>query len=120
VIVSDKQLHHQYLNIDAAIEHCTKGIGIWDWASNDHGCEPDLVMLIHRLSYGRRNKTLHVRGYKERGNINTPMELANDNEIDRFSLAIDAIDRVPQTPAAWRLTKHRRKSQVSGQVKACR
>jgi xylulose-5-phosphate/fructose-6-phosphate phosphoketolase len=44
VIVSDKQLHLQYLNMDAAIEHCTKGLGIWDWASNDHGCEPHLVM----------------------------------------------------------------------------
>ena len=44
MIVSDKQLHLQYLNMDAAIEHCTKGIGIWDWASNDQGGEPDLVM----------------------------------------------------------------------------
>jgi len=168
VIVSDKQLHLQYLNIDDAITHCTKGIGIWDWASNDRGGEPDLVMasagdiptqealaatallreefpelkirfvnvvdlfklqpntehphgltdsdfdslftadkpiifnfhgypwLIHRLAYGRTNKTLHVRGYKEKGNINTPMELAINNETDRFSLAIDAIDRVPQ------------------------
>ena len=57
--------------------------------------------LIHRLTYGRKNKTLHVRGYKEKGNINTPMELAMNNEIDRFSLAIDAIDRVPK------LQKHR-------------
>jgi xylulose-5-phosphate/fructose-6-phosphate phosphoketolase len=166
VIVSDKQLHLQYLNMNAAIEHCTKGIGIWGWASNDQGGEPDLVMasagdiptqealaatallrqefpdlkirfinvvdlfklqpstehphgltdtdfdslftadkliifnfhgypwLIHRLAYGRKNKTLHVRGYKEKGNINTPMELAINNETDRFSLAIDAIDRV--------------------------
>ncbi len=168
VIVSDKQLHLQYLDMDAAITHCTKGIGIWDWASNDQGCEPDLVMacagdiptqealaatallrqefsdikirflnvidlfklqpstehphgltepdfsslftcdkpvifnfhgypwLIHRLTYGRKNKALHVRGYKEKGNINTPMELAIKNETDRFSLAIDAIDRVPR------------------------
>jgi len=169
VIVSDKQLHLQYLNMDAAIEHCTKGIGIWNWASNDQGCEPDLVMasagdiptqealaatallreefpdlkirfvnvvdlfklqpssehphgltdkdfdslftsdkpvifnfhgypwLIHRLAYRRTNHThLHVRGYKEKGNINTPMELAINNETDRFSLAIDAIDRVPK------------------------
>ncbi len=168
VIVSDKQLHLQYLNIDAAIEHCTKGIGIWDWASNDQGVEPDVVMacagdiptqealaatvllreefpdvkirfinvvdlfklqptrdhphgltdadfdslftvdkpiifnfhgypwLIHRLAYARRNQRLHVRGYKEKGNINTPMELAMNNETDRFSLAIDAIDRVPR------------------------
>ncbi len=168
VIVSDKQLHLQYLNMDAAIEHCTKGIGIWDWASNDRNSEPDLIMasagdiptqealaaiallreefpdlkirfinvvdlfklqpstehphgltdadfdslftvdkpiifdfhgypyLIHRLAYGRKNKNLHVRGYKEKGNINTPMELAINNEIDRFTLAIDAIDRVPK------------------------
>jgi xylulose-5-phosphate/fructose-6-phosphate phosphoketolase len=168
VIVSDKQLHLQYLNMDAAIEHCTKGIGIWDWASNDQGVEPDLVMasagdiptqealaatvllreefpdvkirfvnvvdlfklepsknhphglsdrdfdslfttdkpiifnfhgypyLIHRLAYARANRNLHVRGYKEKGNINTPMELAMNNETDRFTLAIDAIDRIPR------------------------
>ncbi|HME35738.1 MAG TPA: phosphoketolase family protein [Candidatus Sulfotelmatobacter sp.] len=168
VIVSDKQLHLQYLNMDAAIEHCTKGIGIWDWASNDQGVEPDLVMasagdiptqealaatvllreqfpdikirfvnvvdlfklepsknhphgltdpdydslftvdkpiifnfhgypyLIHRLTYARTNRDIHVRGYKEKGNINTPMELAMNNEIDRYTLAIDAIDRIPR------------------------
>jgi xylulose-5-phosphate/fructose-6-phosphate phosphoketolase len=168
VIVSDKQKHHQFLNMDAAIEHCTKGIGIWDWASNDQGSEPDVVMagcgdistqealaavcllreyfpqlkirfinvmdlyrltpetehphglsdwdfdslftadkpiifnfhgypwLIHRLAYRRTNhKNMHVRGYKEKGNINTPLELAIRNEVDRFSLAIDAINRVP-------------------------
>ena len=169
VIVSDKQLHLQYLNMEEAIEHCSKGIGIWDWASTDQGCEPDVVFvaagdiptqealaatallreefpdikirfvnvvdlfklepgtehphglsdkdfdslfttdkpiifnfhgypwLIHRLTYRRTNhKNLHVRGYKEKGNINTPMELAINNETDRFSLAIDAIDRVPK------------------------
>ena len=168
VIVSDKQPHLQYLNMDAAIEHCTKGIGIWDWASNDQGVEPDVVIasagdiptlealaatallreefpdikirfinvvdlfklqpsknhphgltdrdfdslftankpiifnfhgypyLIHRLAYSRTNRDLHVRGYKEHGNINTPMELAINNEIDRFTLAIDAIDRIPR------------------------
>jgi len=168
VIVSDKQKHHQFLDMDAAIEHCTKGIGIWDWASNDQGAEPDVVMascgdistqeslaavcllrehfpqlkirfinvmdlyrltpesehphglsdrdfdslfttdkpvifnfhgypwLIHRLAYRRTNhKNLHVRGYKEKGNINTPLELAIRNEVDRFSLAIDVINRVP-------------------------
>ena len=168
VIVSDKQLHLQYLDMDAAIEHCTKGIGIWDWASNDQGVEPDVVIasagdiptqealaatallrdefpdikirfvnvmdlfklqptkehphgltdrdfdslfttdkpiifnfhgypyLIHRLAYSRTNRDLHVRGYKEKGNINTPMELAMNNEIDRYTLAIDTIDRVPR------------------------
>ncbi|HKE27202.1 MAG TPA: phosphoketolase family protein [Bryobacteraceae bacterium] len=166
VIVSDKQMHLQYNDMDSAIKHCTKGIGIWDWASNDQDGEPDLVMaaagdiptqealaatallrerfpdikirfvnvidlfklqpnsehphglsdrdfdslfttdkpvifnfhgypwLIHRLAYRRTNHVnMHVRGYKEKGNINTPMELAINNEIDRFSLAIDAIDR---------------------------
>ena len=169
VIVSDKQMHLQYLDMDAAITHCTKGISIWSQASNDQGAEPDVVMacagdiptqealaatamlreefpdlkirfinvidlfkmqshrehphglsdrdfdslfttdkpivfnfhgypwLIHRLAYSRTNhRNLHVRGYKERGNINTPMELAIDNEIDRFTLAIDVIDRVPK------------------------
>ena len=169
VIVSDKQMHLQYMDMDAAIRHCTKGIGIWDWASNDEGSEPDVVMgaagdiptqealaatamlradfpdlkirfinvvdlfklqpstehphgltdrdfdslftvdkpiifnfhgypwLIHRLAYRRTNhNNMHVRGYKEKGNINTPMELAINNEIDRFSLAIDVIDRTPK------------------------
>ena len=169
VIVSDKQMHFQYLDMESAIEHCTKGIGIWEWASNDMTGEPDLVMasagdiptqealaaivllreafpdikirfvnvvdlfklqpstehphglsdrdfdslftvdkpvifnfhgypyLIHRLAYRRTNHSnIHVRGYKEKGNINTPMELAINNNIDRFSLAMDAIDRVPR------------------------
>ncbi|HED15831.1 MAG TPA: phosphoketolase family protein [Gammaproteobacteria bacterium] len=173
VIVADKQNHIQYLDMDAAIKHCTKGIGIWDWASNDQGYEPDVVMagcgdvptqealaatamlrehfedlkirfinvvdlfrmqsenehphglsdrdfdslftvdkpiifnfhgypwLIHRLAYRRTNqKNLHVRGYKEKGNINTPLELAINNEIDRFSLAIDVINRVPRLQVA--------------------
>jgi xylulose-5-phosphate/fructose-6-phosphate phosphoketolase len=173
VIVCDKQMHLQYLDMDAAIKHCTKGVGIWDWASNDHGEEPDVVMvgcgdiptkealaatallrehfpdlklrfinvvdlfrmttdnehphglshrdfdslftidkpiifnfhgypwLIHRLAYRRTNhRNLHVRGYKEKGNINTPLELAISNEIDRFSLAIDVIDRVPRLHVA--------------------
>ncbi|MBF2028261.1 MAG: phosphoketolase family protein [Oscillatoriales cyanobacterium C42_A2020_001] len=173
VIVSDKQLHLQYHDIDMAIRNCTKGIDIWEWASNDEGVEPDVVMacagdiptqealaatvllrenfpdlkirfinvidlfklqpatehphgmtdndfdslftldkpiifnfhgypwLIHRLAYRRHNHgNLHVRGYKEKGNINTPMELAIQNEIDRYSLAIDVIDRVPKLKVA--------------------
>jgi xylulose-5-phosphate/fructose-6-phosphate phosphoketolase len=173
VIVCDKQMHVQYLDIDAAIRHCTKGLGIWGWASNDEGGEPDVVMvgcgdiptkealaatallrqsfpdlrirfvnvvdlfrmtpasehphglsdrdfdsvftddkpiifnfhgypwLIHRLAYRRTNhRNLHVRGYKEKGNINTPLELAIENEIDRFSLAIDVINRVPRLQVA--------------------
>jgi xylulose-5-phosphate/fructose-6-phosphate phosphoketolase len=168
VIVADKQLHLSYLDMDAAITHCTKGAGIWQWASSDQDSEPDLVMascgdvatmealaatallrqhfpelkvrfvnvvdlfrlvpstehphglsdrefdalftpnkpvifnfhaypwLIHRLTYRRTNHdNIHVRGYKEKGNINTPLELAIQNQVDRFTLAIDAIDRVP-------------------------
>jgi len=166
VIVSDKQMHLQFLDMDAAIRHCTKGIGMWDWACTDRGSEPDVVIasagdiptqealaavallrdefpdlkiryinvidlfklqcstehphgltdrefdslftvdkpiifnfhgypwLIHRLSYRRTNhKNLHVRGYTEKGNINTPMELAINNGIDRYTIAIDVIHR---------------------------
>src|SRR4030095_9073367 len=173
VIVSDKQLHLQYMDMDAAIRHCTKGIGIWDWACNDQGSEPDVVMasagdiptqealaaiqllradfpdlkiryihvidlfklqpstehthgltdrdfdslftvdkpiifnfhgypwLIHRLAYRRTNHgQMHVRGYKEKGNINTPMELAINNQIDRFTLAMEAINRTPKLQRA--------------------
>jgi xylulose-5-phosphate/fructose-6-phosphate phosphoketolase len=173
VIVSDKQEHLQYLSMEEAIIHCTKGIGIWDWASNDQGREPDVVMasagdvvtlealaatallraefpdlkirfvnvvdlfrlqpatehphglsdrdfdslftldkpvifnfhgypwLIHRLAYRRHNHdNMHVRGYKEKGSINTPLELAIENQVDRFSLAIDVIDRVPKLAVA--------------------
>jgi len=180
VIVADKQKHMQFLDMDAAIKHCTKGIGIWEWASNDQGSEPDVVMvgcgdiptqealaatvllrenfpdlklrfinvvdlyklqpagehphglsdrdfdslftvdrpiifnfhgypwLIHRLAYRRTNhKNLHVRGYKEKGNINTPLELAIRNEIDRFSLAIDVINRVPRWQVAGAHVKER-------------
>ncbi|HEX4228310.1 MAG TPA: phosphoketolase family protein [Bryobacteraceae bacterium] len=169
VIVSDKQKHLVYLDMRDAIVHCTKGIGIWEWASNDKGTEPDAVMacagdvptqealaavailrehcpdlkirfvnvvdlyrlqpstehphglsdrdfdslftrdkpvifnfhgypwLIHKLTYRRTNHVnIHVRGYKEKGNINTPLELAIRNQIDRFNLAIDVIDRVPK------------------------
>ena len=169
VTVADKQVHLQYLDMEAAIEHCTKGVGIWNWASNDQGAEPDVVMascgdcptmeslaatallrqhlpdvkvrfvnvvdlfrlvpstehphgltdrefeaiftpnkpvifnfhsypwLIHRLTYRRPGQHyIHVRGYKEKGNINTPLELAIQNQTDRFSLAIDAIERMPR------------------------
>jgi xylulose-5-phosphate/fructose-6-phosphate phosphoketolase len=169
VIVADKQPHSIYLNMDEAIVHCTKGIGIWDWASNDDGGEPDVVIasagdiltrealaavailrertpdlkirfvnvvdlyrlqpasehphglsdrdfdalfttdkpvifnfhgypwLIHKFTYRRTNHAnLHVRGYKEKGNINTPLELAIRNQVDRFNLAIDVLDRVPR------------------------
>ncbi|WNZ46859.1 phosphoketolase family protein [Leptolyngbya boryana CZ1] len=183
VIVSDKQLHFQYMDMDTAIKHCTKGLGIWDWASNDQGTEPDVVMatagdiptqealaatallrqefadvkirfvnvvdlfklqpdtehphglsdrdfdslfttdkpiifnfhgypwLIHRLAYRRTNHAnLHVRGYKEKGNINTPLELAINNNIDRFSLAMDVIDRVPRLRATGAHAKEKFKN----------
>ena len=168
VIVSDKQVHLQYLDMDAAVRHCARGASIWEWASTDDGMEPDVVFascgdiatqealaatrllradfpdlairfvnvvdlfrlepdtehphglsdpdfdslftsdkpvifnfhgypwLIHRLTYRRNNHhNIHVRGYKEKGNINTPMELAIRNQTDRYSLAMDAIRRVP-------------------------
>lgn len=168
VVVSDKQEHQQYLDMESAIEHCTKGIGIWQKFSTDAGLEPDLVMasagdvsthesvaavdllldhfpelriryvncvdlfklihpvdhphglkdaewcalftkdkpiifnfhsypwMVHRLTYKRPGSAnLHVRGYKEKGNIDTPLELAIRNSTDRFSLAMDAIDRMP-------------------------
>ena len=167
VIVADKQNHLQYLDMEAAVEHCTKGVGIWNWASNDEGFEPDVVMascgdvptaeslaatallrekipdikirfvnvvdlfkliaekehphglsdteysaiftfdkpvifnfhsypwLIHRLTYQRKGQhNMFVTGYHEKGNINTPLELAIRNGTDRFSLAIAAIDRI--------------------------
>lgn len=173
VIVADKQPHLDYLDIDSAIKHCTKGIGIWEWASTDQNEEPDVVMcsagdiatmeclasvailrerlpdlrirfvnvvdlfrlepdtehphglsdrdfdslftkekpiifnfhgypwLIHKLAYRRNNHdNLHVRGYKEHGNIDTPLKLAIDNQTDRFTLTTDVIDRVPRLHGA--------------------
>ncbi len=173
VIVSDKQMHLQYHDMEAAIKNSTKGIDLWEWASTDAGAEPDVVLasagdiptqellaasvflrenfpelkirfinvidllklqsdtehphglsdrdfdslfttdkpvifnfhaypwLIHRLTYRRTNhNNFHVRGYKEKGNINTPLELAIYNQIDRFSLAIDVIDRIPKLRVA--------------------
>jgi len=184
VIVSDKQKHLQYLTMDQAIEHCTKGIGIWKQASNDEGVEPDVVIatagdiptkealaavvmlrehfptlkmrfvnvvdlyrlvpstehphglsdrdfdtlftknkpiifnfhgypwLIHRLTYRRTNHhNLHVRGYKEKGNINTPLDLAIQNQIDRFSIAMDVIDRVPSLQVAGAHAKEQLRNQ---------
>ncbi len=169
VIVAGKQPALQYLDMDAAIKHCTAGIGIWEWASNDKGGEPDVVMaccgdvptletlaavtilrkhvpelkirvvnvvnlmklqpqeehphgmsnsdfdalfttdkpiifafhgypwLIHRLTYRRTNhKNLHVRGYKEEGTTTTPFDMVVLNDLDRFHLVGDVIDRVPK------------------------
>jgi xylulose-5-phosphate/fructose-6-phosphate phosphoketolase len=184
VIVSDKQKHLQYLTMEQAVEHCTKGIGIWPCASNDEGVEPDVVLatagdiptkealaavvflreyfpklkirfvnvvdlyrlvpstehphglsdrdfdslftkdkpiifnfhgypwLIHRLTYRRTNhNNLHVRGYKEKGNINTPLDLAIQNQVDRFSIAMDVIDRVPSLQNAGAHAKEQLRNQ---------
>jgi xylulose-5-phosphate/fructose-6-phosphate phosphoketolase len=172
VIVAGKQPELQWLDMDAAVKHCTAGIGIWEWASNDAGGEPDVVMaccgdvptletlaavdllrqhapelkirvinvmdlmklqpasehphglsdadfdtlfttnkpiifafhgypwLIHRLTYRRTNhKNLHVRGYKEEGTTTTPFDVAVLNDLDRFHLAGDVIDRTGQLHA---------------------
>jgi xylulose-5-phosphate/fructose-6-phosphate phosphoketolase len=169
VIVSGKQPALQYLDMQSAIEHCTNGVGIWEWASNDQGAEPDVVMacagdvptletlaavdllrqhfsdikirvvnivdlmalepsaehphglsdrefdsifttdkpvifayhgyptLIHRLTYRRTNHdNFHVRGYKEEGTTTTPFDMTVLNDLDRFHLAGDVIDRVPR------------------------
>jgi xylulose-5-phosphate/fructose-6-phosphate phosphoketolase len=168
VIVAGKQPALNYLSMDEAIVHCTRGLGMWEWASNDGGGEPDVVLgcagdiptletlaaaailrevlpdlkvrvvnvvdlmrlepesehphglpdgefdslfttnrpivfayhgypwLIHRLTYRRRNHgNLHVRGYKEEGTTTTPFDMVMLNDLDRFHLVMDVIDRVP-------------------------
>jgi xylulose-5-phosphate/fructose-6-phosphate phosphoketolase len=169
VIVAGKQPALDYLTMDEAIAHCTRGIGIWDWASSDQGDEPDVVLacagdiptletvsatailrerlpelrvrvinvvdlmrlqpesehphglsdaqfdalftssrpvifayhgypwLIHRLTYSRSNHhNLHVRGYKEEGTTTTPFDMVMLNDLDRYHLVMDVIDRVPK------------------------
>ncbi|HEY1755136.1 MAG TPA: phosphoketolase family protein [Bryobacteraceae bacterium] len=169
VIVAGKNFEPVWLDMEAAVRHCTLGIGVWSWASNDQGSEPDVVMaccgdvptletmaavdllrrnipdlkirvvnvvdlmtlqpstehphgltdrdfdslfttdkpvvfafhgypwLIHRLAYRRKNhENMHVRGYKEEGTTTTPFDMTVRNEIDRYHLAIDVIDRVPR------------------------
>jgi xylulose-5-phosphate/fructose-6-phosphate phosphoketolase len=169
VIVAGKQPELQWLDMDAAIEHCTQGIGVWSWASTDQGAEPDVVMacagdvptletlaavdllrrhfpdikirvinvvdlmtlqpstehphglsdrdfdsmfcadkpiifayhgypwLIHRLTYRRAgHDNLHVRGYKEEGTTTTPFDMTVMNDLDRYHLAGDVVDRTPR------------------------
>lgn len=189
VIVSDKQRHLQYLSMEEAVRHCTKGIGIWEWASNDKVVnelsDPDIVIagcgdvatqealaatailreefpalrvrfinivdltrlmsasehphgltedefnslftkdkdvifnfhgypwLIHKLTYMRTcQQRLHVHGYKEKGNINTPLELAIINEIDRFHLVIDVIDLVSSIGSKGAYLRERMRNEI--------
>ncbi len=178
VIVAGKQPQLQYLDMEAAIKHCTAGLGIWEWASNDRNHEPDVVMacagdiptletlaavsilrqrvpelrirvinvvdlmtlqdhqehphglrdsdfdalfttdkpiifayhgypwLIHRLTYRRTNhRNLHVRGYKEEGTTTTPFDMVVRNDLDRYHLAGDVLDRVPGLGPAAAYTK---------------
>ncbi|MFD7874185.1 phosphoketolase [Streptomyces sp. NPDC059766] len=193
VIVAGKQPELQWLPMDEAILHCTRGIGTWDWASNDQGGEPDVVMaccgdvptletvaavslirhhlpelkvrvinvvdlmrlqpstehphglpdaqfdalfttdrpvvfayhgypwLIHRLTYRRTNHhNLHVRGYKEEGTTTTPFDMVMRNDLDRYHLVMDVIDRVPGLASrAGHVGQHMADKRVQSLAYAC-
>ncbi len=178
VVIAGKHPAPQWLTMDAAVEHCAAGIGVWQWASNDQSSSPDVVMaccgdvptletlaavsimrkhlpslkirvvnvvdlmklqppsehphglsdsgfdalfttdkpvifafhayprLVHQLTYRRTNhKNIHVRGYKEEGTITTPFDMTVLNDLDRFHLVMDTIDRLPQTGEAGQQLK---------------
>jgi xylulose-5-phosphate/fructose-6-phosphate phosphoketolase len=188
VIVAGKQPALQYLSMEDAIAHCTRGIGIWEWASNDEDAEPDVVLgccgdvptletlaaaailrerlpelkvrvvnvvdlmrlqpdtehphglsdkefdslftvdrpvvfayhgypwLIHRLTYRRSNHAnLHVRGYKEEGTTTTPFDMVMLNDLDRFHLVIDVIDRLPHLAGT---ADHLRQDMIDSRLRA--
>ncbi|MBP6601010.1 MAG: phosphoketolase family protein [Verrucomicrobiales bacterium] len=185
VVIAGKHPAPQWLNMDAAAKHCSEGIGIWQWASNDEGGDPDVVMvccgdvptletlaavsimrehlpdlkirvvnvvdlmklqpqsehphglsdeafdalftrdepvifafhaypwLIRRLTYRRTNhRNIHVRGYKEEGTITTPFDMTVLNDLDRFHLVMDTIDRMPQTGDKGRALKEQLKAKL--------
>jgi xylulose-5-phosphate/fructose-6-phosphate phosphoketolase len=183
VVVAGKHPLPQWLSMEAAVIHCTEGVGIWQWASNDQGSEPDVIMaccgdtptleilaavsilranlpelkirvinvvdlmklqsssehphgltdadydslftkdkhivfgfhgypwLVHRLTYRRANRNLHVRGYKEEGTITTPFDMRVQNDLDRFHLVQDVVDRLENlgSPGAFLKQKMRDK-----------
>jgi xylulose-5-phosphate/fructose-6-phosphate phosphoketolase len=184
VVVAGKHMQHQWLSMEAAIVHCSEGIGIWNWASNDEGTEPDIIMaccgdiptleilaaasiirehlpelkirvinivdlmklqsdtqhphgisnkdydslftkdkhiifafhgypwLIHRLTYSRTNRNLHVKGYKEEGTITTAFDIRVQNEIDRYHLVQDVLNRIPKLGAKGDYLKQMMKNKL--------
>jgi len=188
VIVAGKQPAPNWLPLDAAIDHCARGLGVWDWASTDAGADPDVVLacsgdiptletlaavallrehlpdlkvrvvnvvdlmrlqpdsehphglsdkqfdalftvdkpvvfayhgypwLIHRLTYRRNgHMNLHVRGYKEEGTTTTPFDMVMLNDLDRFHLVLDVIDRVPGLSES---AAHLRQEMVDARLRA--